>query len=53
VGQEVVAFSRVQLVGLLVDDKDEVGWELVRLLVALVRERDLGPLLPPGLYVDR
>jgi len=52
VDQEIVAFSCVQIMGLLIDNKDEIGRELVWLLVALVGECDLRSLLPARLYID-
>ena len=50
---EIVAVSLEEVVRLLVDDEDEVGRELVGLLVALVGEGYLRTLLPSRLHVDR
>jgi hypothetical protein len=50
---QVVAVAGEHRVRLLVDDEDEVRRYRVGRLVALLRERDLGALLPPRLHVDR
>lgn len=49
---QVVPFATVHVVWPFVDGEHQVSRELVPLLVALARERDLGAFLPPRLHLD-
>ena len=49
---QVRALSLEVRVGLVPDNKHDVGWDLVGRLVAFALEGDLGPGLPARLHVD-